>query len=112
MPERLCRVCDKWHDLDEPWPAPCCKPMPAISDLPFPQVMSDTMDPVQSMVTGVYHTSKRAMRAEYKQHNVAEVGNDPARLRPYKRPRKSDAAIRDTVEKAVAKFDRGERASH
>jgi hypothetical protein len=84
---------------------------PKLSDLPFPQVMSDTMDPVQSQVTGVYHTSKRAMRAEYKQHNVVEVGNDPARLRPYKKPRKSETAIRDTVEKAIAKYDRGERAS-
>lgn len=90
----------------------CRAPAPAMSDLPFPQVMSDTMDPVQSMVTGTYHTSKRAMRAEYRQHNVVEVGNDPARLRPYKRPRKDETAIRSTVEKAVARFDRGERASH
>lgn len=112
MPERLCRVCDRWHDLDKPWPSRCRAPAPAISDLPFPMVMSDTMDPVQSQVTGQMYDSKRALRAEYKQHNVVEVGNDPARLKPFKRPRKSEAAIRNTVEKAAARFDRGERASH
>lgn len=72
--------------------------------------MSDTMDPVQSMVTGAYHTSKRAMRAEYRQHGCVEVGNDPARLKPFKRPKKSETHIRETVEKAAARFDRGERA--
>jgi hypothetical protein len=86
------------------------RPIPAMSDLPFPQVMSDTMDPVQSQVTGVYHTSKRAIRAEYRHHNVVEVGNDPARLRPYKRPKKDARVICDTIDRAAARFERGERA--
>lgn len=110
MSERLCRACGNWHDLEQPWPGRCCKPQPALSNLPFPQVMSDTMDPVQSMVTGAWHTSKRGIRAEYKQHNVVEVGDDPNRLKPRKKPKRDERQVREVVDRAAARFERGERA--
>lgn len=113
MAERLCRVCGNWHDLEMPWPRSCTSHIEsARSDLPFPAVMSDAMEPVQSMASGKFYTSKRAMRAEYKALGMIEVGNDPARLKPFKKPRSSEKAIRETVEKAAARFARGERASH
>lgn len=39
-------------------------------------VISDAMDPIRSMVTGKMHTSKSALRAEYREKGVYEVGND------------------------------------
>lgn len=113
MAERLCRVCDRWHDLDQPWPIKCYRQIEsARSDLPFPQVMSDTMEPVQSMLDGKMYTSKRALRATYRAAGVVEVGNDPARLKPRKKPKADEKAIRDTVDHAFARVQRGERASH
>jgi hypothetical protein len=43
---------------------------------------------------------------------VTEVGNDPARLRkPKRKPKPDRKAIRDTIEKAEARFRRGERVN-
>jgi hypothetical protein len=113
MAERFCRVCGNWHDLERPWPSRCLPHIEsARSDLPFPAVMSDTMDPVQSMASGKFYTSKRAMRAEYKAMGLVEVGNDPARHKRFKKPKANEKAIRESVEKAAARFARGERASH
>ncbi|TJV21086.1 MAG: hypothetical protein E5Y04_28695 [Mesorhizobium sp.] len=84
---------------------------PKRSALPAPMINSDTMSEVQSMHDGKFYTSKSALRATYRAAGLEEVGNDPARLRPRKRPKVDRKAIRDTVEKAAARFDRGERVS-
>ena len=63
------------------------------------------------MHDGKFYTSKSALRATYKAAGLEGVGNDPARLRPRKRPKIDRRAIRTTVEKAKARFDRGERIS-
>ena len=39
-------------------------------------IICDTMDPVQSMVTGEWHDSKSSLRAEYRREGVVELGND------------------------------------
>lgn len=80
------------------------------SDLPCPMIASDHMEPVQSQLDGKMYSSKSALRATYKAAGVIEVGNDPARLRPRQRPKIDRAVIKSTVEQAVARFDRGERA--
>lgn len=111
MRQRLCRVCGGWHDI-EVWPHNC---MPernhAASDLPVPSVISDRLDGVQSMLDGRIYDSKSKLRATYKAAGMVEVGNDPARLRPRKKPKPDRKAIRDSVEKATARFNRGERTS-
>jgi hypothetical protein len=84
---------------------------PARSDLPAPRLARDTMDPVQSQVTGKMYDSKSALRAEYRRMGAEEVGNDPARFRPRERPKPDRKAIRDTLERAEARFNRGERAA-
>jgi hypothetical protein len=84
---------------------------PKRSDLPCPMIMSDTMEPVQSMLDGKMYDSKARLRRTYRDAGVVEVGNDPARLRPRQRPKPDKKAIRETVEKASARFNRGERAS-
>lgn len=82
---------------------------PARSDLPFPRIMSDVMEPVQSMLDGKLYDSKSALRATYRAAGVVEVGNDPARLKPFKRPPIDRRKIKTTLEKAEARFNRGER---
>lgn len=72
-------------------------------------VMSDTMDPVQSMLDGKMYTSKSALRATYRAAGCEEVGNDPARLKPRQKAKPDRRKIRDTLEKAEARFNRGER---
>lgn len=82
----------------------------ARSHLPCPMVIRDDMEPVQSQVTGRWHTSKSGIRAEYKRHGVVEVGNDPARHRKRGKQKVDRKAIHTTIQKAEARFSRGERA--
>lgn len=88
---------------------------PARSDLPFPMIVSDEMDPVQSQLDGKFYTSKSALRATYKPSGnaegkeYAEVGNDPARLKPRQKAKPDRKAIRDTIDKSLARYQRGER---
>jgi hypothetical protein len=86
-------------------------PPPARSDLPSPLVISDDMDPTQSMLDGKIYTSKSSLRATYREAGVTEVGNDPQRLAPRKRRKPDRRKIKDTVEKAWARMERGERVS-
>lgn len=80
------------------------------SDLPCPMISSDDMPAVQSQLDGKMYSSKSALRATYRAAGMIEVGNDPARLRPRERPKVDRRVIKDTVERAVARFNRGERA--
>ena len=107
---RRCGACGDYHWTDN-WPDNHVEPAPQRSHLPAPSVISDTMDPVQSQATGEIHDSKASLRAEYRREGVIEVGNDPARLKPKPRARTSRKAIKDTVEKAAARFNRGERVN-
>lgn len=85
---------------------------PKRSHLPAPMINSDTMSEVQSMHDGKVYTSKSALRATYRAAGLEEVGNDPARLRPRKRPKVDRKSIKETVLKAKARFDRGERTNN
>jgi hypothetical protein len=82
---------------------------PKRSDLPCPMVVSDAMPAVQSQVDGLMYDSKSAIRASYRAHDVIEVGNDPARLRPKVKPKIDRRQIKATVDRAKARVERGER---
>jgi hypothetical protein len=100
----------KLIDFSREIPAPLkVRLEPKRSDLPCPRLASDVMEPVQSQLDGRMYDSKSALRATYRAAGVTEVGNDPARLRPRKRRPISDKDVSDTVEKAVARVERGER---
>lgn len=86
------------------------RPAPKRSDLPCPRLQSDIMDPVQCQATGVWHTSKSALRKGYKAAGVIEKGND--RRPDWKMPRTSREEVRETVAKARARVERGERNLH
>lgn len=83
---------------------------PKRSGLAAPGLIRDQMDPVRSMASGKMYDSKSAIRAEYKWLGVEEIGNDPARHKPRAKPEPDRKAIKDAVEKAAARFNRGERA--
>jgi hypothetical protein len=59
--------------------------------------------------SGKIYDSKSKLRQEYKQLGMVEVGNDPARNRPKPKHKPDRKAISDTIQKAKARFDRGER---
>lgn len=84
---------------------------PKRSHLSSPSVISDTMPETQSMLDGKHYTSKAKLRATYREAGVTEIGNDPARLRKQPKHRPDRKAIKTSIEKAKARFDRGERAS-
>lgn len=74
-------------------------------------LITDTMAPVQSMATGKMYDSKAAIRAEYRQLGMVEVGNDPQRNKKFERPKIDRKGIKTTLDKAEARFNRGERVS-
>jgi hypothetical protein len=86
------------------------RPNKTRSSLPAPMVIGDTMEEgVQSQLDGKIYTSKSELRKTYRQAGVTEVGNDPQRLKPFKKPKPDRKAIRTSVEKAAARFNNGER---
>ncbi len=82
---------------------------PKRSNLPAPGLIMDTMEPVQSQLDGKFYDSKSHLRKTYREAGVQEVGNDPARHKPFVKPKPDRKAIRTSVEKAAARFKRGER---
>jgi hypothetical protein len=111
MRERYCKVCTGWHDI-EAWPHNC---LPERnwnrSEHSAPHVITDAMAPVQSQLDGKMYDSKAALRRTYKQAGVIEVGNDSQRFaKTVSEQAKPNAkSIKDTVHRAVARFNRGER---
>lgn len=80
------------------------------ASLPSPMLNLDTMPETQSMLDGKFYTSKSALRATYRAAGVTEVGNDPARLKKQPKQKPDRTSIKTAVEKATARFNRGERA--
>ena len=108
-----------WHDLGNGRQVyrKVAEPPKARADLPAPMVMSDTLpEPVQSMADGKYYSSKAALRATYKPsgnpqgNSYVEVGNEYEKT-PYVKPQpKSDPqAIDNALQKAIARYEAGER---
>ncbi|WP_278368654.1 hypothetical protein [Acetobacter orientalis] len=85
------------------------------SNLPCPMLITDTIEPMQSMADGKFYTSKHALRRTYRADGnpqgkeFIEVGNDQ---KPHEQKRGSyvrdKKRARDVVEKAIAAVDRGE----
>jgi hypothetical protein len=115
MTLRLCKYCNGWHDVDA-WPGNC---MPeriyTKSDLPSPMIISDTIEPTQSMADGKFYTSKAAIRATYKPSgnkdgkSYIEVGNDSSVVnpKPFKRPKPDRKEVRKSIEKAFSRVGIG-----
>lgn len=85
------------------------------SSLPCPMVITDAIEPTQSMADGQFYTSKTALRRTYRADgnpqgvDYVEVGNDQ---RPHEQKRgnivRNKAKSTEAIQKAMATADRGE----
>lgn len=109
---RRCSVCGETHWLSE-WPHNHVEAESKRSHLSAPMVISDNIDPVRSMADGKEYTSKAALRSTYKPSgnpdgiSYAEVGNEVVGGKPA--PKVDEKAIHESLNKALARYDRGER---
>jgi len=71
--QRMCKVCGKWHDLEQPWPEACER---HFAKSTAPHVISDTMDYLKHHGTGRMIGSKRAFSAETRRAGMVEMGNE------------------------------------
>lgn len=101
------------------------KPLPEVkreavperrSDLPCPLIIGDAMPLTQSMVDGSWHTSKSGIRATYKPSGnregkeYTELGTE--KQKPFQRPPIDRKQIKDVLDKAEAKVNRGDVSAH
>ncbi len=108
---RVCPDCGDMHDRDD-WPDNHRRPNEALC---APMIGTDEMPAVQNQHDGQFYTSKRALRASYLPSGnkegvrLIEIGDDKSRLLPRKKAKPDRKGIKTSIEKAVARFDRGER---
>lgn len=108
--QRFCKMCRQWHETEE-WPLECY-PVAAQGQsdaLPVPYFISDTTEPLQHPIDGKFYTSKSTFSKITRQAGAIEVGNDPARLRPKPKEKTDPKVYRESIEKAKARYIRGER---
>mgnify|MGYP001596770050 FL=1 len=85
-------------------------PEPKKSDLPLPNVISDTM-PATEQVNGKFYESKSAFRRVGRSLGLTEVGNEKPKPRPrYAETRETKVERRRTLERVVAEYRQGRRA--
>jgi hypothetical protein len=92
-----------WRFVDD-------SPPPTRSDLPFPNIISDYMDPVEQ-VDGKFYDSKAAFRAVGRALGLTEVGTEKIKPRKYRDLAAPEIrrARREMLGKAVARYRNGER---
>lgn len=84
MSQRLCRACDKWHDLNMPWPQKCAGHFKASgprSDLARPMIVGDLKEYRAAAVdkaTGQRPVigGRRQHREFLKNNGYFEIGNE------------------------------------
>lgn len=93
------------------------EPIKTRSDLPCPYTITDAIEPTQSMADGRWYTSKSALRATYRPSGnpegarFIEVGNEYAKPYTPPAPKIDEKGIDAALQKAVARFERGERVT-
>lgn len=103
MRSRKCKICDGWHDLEQPWPAECAAHYTPRGN-PAPMTIADSMPWTQHPVTGRYHDSKSALRRDTRESGCVELGNDaPKASRPQIEPmRRAGRDYKDAIDQARA----------
>ena len=84
----------------------------ARSDLPCPQIISDTMEPTEQ-VDGKFYTSKRAFRAVGRANGLTEVGTEKLTAKRVRTSSTRAAAEgrRTSIKKAIDQFKAGVRTA-
>jgi hypothetical protein len=103
MPERFCKTCKGWHDLDQPWPLECSKEPEERSSLPFPMIIRDDMEPGVHPYDGREYASKSAWRAANRAGGYIEIGDDAQRFNVPSKPKPDRKGIRESLQKAKAR---------
>lgn len=75
MAERFCKVCNGWHDLNEPWPQECMGHYKRHKDGESAQVMRD-IEPYKSAVSGEVIGGRRQHRDHLRARGLVEIGNE------------------------------------
>jgi hypothetical protein len=84
--------------------------VPARSDLPCPNVISDTIEPTEQ-VDGKYYTSKTAFRATGRALGLTEIGNEKVKPRQRASARREEKERRrKSLKLALDKYKAGYRA--
>ena len=104
--------CKTWQDVDN-WFCDCnVISFQGRSDvIPLPYVISDTTEPLQHPLTGKFYTSRREFSRITRENGYEEVGNDPNRLNPKPKPKPNRTEIRQSIQKAAARYKNGERVN-
>jgi hypothetical protein len=106
---RFCPDCGDMHSVHE-WPDNHRRPDEALAR---PSIISDNQPFIQSMANGEWYDSKSNMRKSYLPSGnpdgvrYTEVGNDPAILRPRKKPKPDRMKVRAAVHGAFSKVGLG-----
>lgn len=96
---RFCKTCEGWHDLAEPWPLECIR----VERNAAPNIRTDGMDPIVSMVSGKVHDSKSAYYREVRQAGCEIVGNDRAGFG--KRPEYRPQGVAESIKRAIESYN-------
>lgn len=106
---KFCPDCGDMHDVRE-WPDNHRRPDEALC---APSVISDNQPFIQSMATGQWFDSKSELRKTYKPsgnpqgERYTEVGNDPALLRPRRKPKPDRMSVKASVHRAFSQAGLG-----
>jgi hypothetical protein len=85
---RTCKCCRNLHEVSA-WPTECEGHFgPAVRV--GPQIISDTIEPFQSMASGAVFSSKSRYRADLRARGMIEVGNERVQHRATPLPRAGD----------------------
>lgn len=100
--QRLCKICDKWHDLDEPWPDKCGRHFKSSA----PYIISDTMEPTKHHGTGRMIGSKREFSKETRRAGMVELGNE--QIRPRKPAQLDRGQRREAIRRSIWELCNGQ----
>lgn len=98
MRQRKCKVCDGWHDLDQPWPHNCLPEAPQRSHLAAPMIATGSREAFMSHADGRMYSCTRTYEREVVARGYEVVGNEA--LRP---PRKAESppGLKETLQRVA-----------
>ena len=104
MSQRWCRVCEKWHALEEPWPVACYGHFnrKEKSKGDGVQVIKD-IEPYRNVIDKGVIGGRRQHRDFLRAHGCVEVGNEKPHLNPRKMP--DVPGLREAAERAWSRHN-------
>lgn len=102
MPERYCKTCDDWHDLEQPWPHE--RPQAKRGDMPTPFFVSDNLGQhLMNHADGKRYDSRSAYYKAVKSAGCEIMGNEKPKGFTPKQMKGSGADIKRAIEQLRAR---------